>query len=209
MSEKGSATTYLVAVLVILLGAAYVAVYFHDDLFAVERMERSDYEFELARQTVEANPYNWDAKIVLGKAYYYRKEYALAAELFKDALQMDEENSEATYYLGLSKMGLEEYEEAEKYLRQAVSLARYPDQLYYALGDVAMAKNDYESAIDYYLMARERMPNTSDVLISLAGAYEAEGMLDEAIELLEDAGRFSPELVDQLNREIRRVEQKR
>ncbi|MCL5292187.1 MAG: sortase [Actinobacteria bacterium] len=154
-----------------------------------------------ANQALEKNPRDIIAHVKGANAYFRIDKYAEAIYHLKVAMELDPGRDDVKR---LEKV----INEREIQLRQAVKESKakdLPRQLFSnaELGDMLYAKGDFPGAIEVYEAAARIEPYAADILYYLAMSYEKTGKAGRAVELLQDAVRFSPdskEAVEALDR---------
>ncbi|HLD29752.1 MAG TPA: tetratricopeptide repeat protein [bacterium] len=141
-------------------------------------------DFDKARITAEEmlkmDPGHHEAHIFMAQVHRIRKEYALAEEEFRKALE-SKENALVYYQIGEMQMGQGRKDEAEKYLAKAV--AAEPENLYYHIrlaqffeevGRSKEALNEYEKVLRLQPKALDILLEAAKIHLRLENNAEAE-----------------------------------
>jgi tetratricopeptide (TPR) repeat protein len=96
----------------------------------------------------------------LGRAYYGKKQYRLAEEHFKRALNMEPSYSQAMWGLGLTYLATGRYDEAVAALSSAVEISPDFAQAQYDLGRAYLQLRNYRRAKDAFSKAAVLRPDS-------------------------------------------------
>ena len=165
--------------------------------------------------TLHAHSYDKEADVAYGEAQrlepdefkwpYFRgvlfekSEFARALELIDLAISLDPSYGPAHDRRGMILQGgLGRESDAEQAFREAVRLLPGSPSANLHLGQIELKRGEFESAIRHFETARQRWPDDSSVLSSLAMAYARQGARDKARQLADAArnGRRMPAVTD-------------
>jgi tetratricopeptide (TPR) repeat protein len=96
----------------------------------------------------------------LGRAYYGKKQYRLAEEHFKRALEMEPEYSQALLWLGLTYLATGRNDEAVAALSSAVEISPNFAQAQYDLGRAYLKLRNYRKAKEAFGKAAVLSPDS-------------------------------------------------
>ncbi len=134
------------------------------------------------REAEKTEPASLPIRYLAALDYYRQKDFRLAIEQFKFAVEIDPKFALATYYLGLTEVEMGDMDAALASFQRALELDPTNFSAAYNLGAVYLKKNRVEDALRQFQRAFEINPN-------YAQAYEALGELDLYLGRTEDAVR--------------------
>ncbi|MCI0532416.1 MAG: tetratricopeptide repeat protein, partial [candidate division Zixibacteria bacterium] len=121
-----------------------------------------------------------DALLIIGKSYYYQKEYAGAERKFTEIIVGFPKSDllvESQYFLGLTHYKLEEYDKAQS-AWDAVLASRkkgdYQSKVLFMKAQVSYQQEDYQQALasyGQYLSQHKGEPNAVDAQLQIAQIY--------------------------------------
>lgn len=140
------------------------------------------------------------ALFMLGKCYFFGKEYAKAEEEWKSILQYNPQHLDSRKWLSRLLLMEGRGEEAEIILNESLHYTTEDPQIFLLLGKVKKAKREYSEAIEYYNKASLLISNLVEVYIDLAEIYREFGLrektdyeLSRALSLLDrDSPLYAP-----------------
>jgi tetratricopeptide (TPR) repeat protein len=126
-----------------------------------------------------------DARLADGK-------YAEAAELFREALEIEPRHAIAHARLGAALSHLTRYREAEQEFRRALELKPTCFEAQFNLGTLLRARGDVVAAETALRRAVKQDPRNTDALVNLGQTLAALDRIGEAKECIEKALRVKP-----------------
>ncbi len=121
-----------------------------------------------------------------------------------------DKDSEMHYHLGIAYKEMELFDYAISEFEQAAQNPSIQFDSYIMLGNCFMEKGAYDKSIEHYRMAAEIKGLSKDKLarinLSLGLAYEANGMISEALDAYQLAMTLDPS--SEAKEKIRRLQQK-
>ncbi len=170
-------------------------------------LEMQNYQkaIERASRVLEFYPnskYVDDALLLLGKCFYYRREFKKAQRKFEEIIRLYPDSKdvpEARLLMAKTYLGLEEFEEAEKRFRslsQETKIAsNIIDEARFELGGLYFEQQNYELAAENYASAAEEADNKLIRAMSLYRLGECYLQLErysEAPKIFNKAAKESP-----------------
>jgi tetratricopeptide (TPR) repeat protein len=163
----------------------------------------------------EYNLYVDDAYLLMGKAHFYKQEYALASELFR-RLMNDFKNQPVTYetQIWLARLSIETGQsiDASEILAIQMNDASFPKkllpELYPTYADYHLKQKDYPKAIDFLertLDVEKRKKVRTRYLYILAQLFEKTGDLKRASDYYERVVKMNPVYEMAFNAQINRA----
>lgn len=116
------------------------------------------------------NPDNEDAKILLGKIYFDKNEFAKSKSIF-DSFSSTSQNPEVLNYKGLFELESLNFVEAVKFFSKAANIAKTNPLYYYNLANAYFYNGWLNEAEDAYKKALANAPDNLDYRYSLAYMY--------------------------------------
>lgn len=150
---------------------------------------------ELA-ELVQQNPNNPQHRFDFGMAFLNSEppDYALAAEQFSRAAELDPTWAAAHYNAGVCLTEDGKYPEATKFFQQALALDPNDAKAWNNLGVVYNLYNRFAEARDAFAQATVLDPDYYEAFFNLGFSYEKLRMMPEAIESYEKAIPLRPEV---------------
>lgn len=142
------------------------------------------------KQAIRVDPEYTLALLQLGKIYYSRREYDVAATLLAKIPLTDSGASEANFYRGLSEYYLGKFDKAEEAFR-FVSTKIPLTEVFNNLGVVAGKRNE-KAASEYFQRAIQADPNDADYHFNLALTLARTGDMAAATHQLKEALSLRP-----------------
>jgi EAL domain-containing protein (putative c-di-GMP-specific phosphodiesterase class I)/tetratricopeptide (TPR) repeat protein len=146
-------------------------------------------EFEVVLQ--EAPEFNF-IHIKVGQIHFQRRSYRLALDSFHQAMELDKLSAGPPQSAGWVYLKLREMELADQYFRISVSIDPAFDAAFVGLGQVAMLQHQYAEAVLQFQQALALNPTLLSGQMGLAEAYRCQGLLDEAIAVLDAVPEKEP-----------------
>ena len=140
---------------------------------------------ELLRKSAEKNP-NQRSLITLASSYEQMKEYALAAETLKKALEQSPGNVEIQRGLAQNLIYSDQLDEALKIFQQLAADDPKDVQSRLRISQVYLQKHDFAKARQASQEAKELDPSNVEIQYNEVSLLEAEGKLPEAIAALKE-----------------------
>lgn len=131
--------------------------------------------------------------VQLGKAFQERLHFTTAAELLRNAWQLNPDDPDTLLLLGISCYNLAEQPSALAMFRKAATLRPNLDTAYYFLGNAYMSVGTNHDAIEAYRQAIRIAPSNPLYHYRLGRALFREERLDEALEAFGRALSLSPD----------------
>lgn len=117
----------------------------------------------------------------LGNAYMGKDDFKEAIDSFQKCMDIDGEDPMALCYIGECFEQLGELESAEYYYRKSLDLAPLLPDAWLGMGIVEDLKGNTSEGISLIIKASELDPNNSGIYHVLAGAYEKNEQIEEAV----------------------------
>jgi Flp pilus assembly protein TadD len=140
-----------------------------------------------------------EAFLEVGRIYFEHDQWARAADLFRQSLELQNQNDVAHLLLGLSLAELKQAEESERELQTAVQQNPQSDINWYFAGWRLLMRGKYEASLPYFYRAVELNAKNQKALWALASALArtgsyglAENYYNKAIELIEESQEPNP-----------------
>ena len=149
-------------------------------------------ESELKR-VLDLQPQNAKARMDLGAAYLGQEQPKEAQEEFTKLAAQEPNNANAHVGLGMALADQNNHEAAINEYKTALRLQPQTRDVYYRMGLSQGQLKQYDDAIASYLKERERSGDDAELETSLADAYQAKGMTQQA----QDARNKAAELKGQ------------
>ena len=184
-------TAALVVALVLLQagGGADVSYQTGVDLIRAGRLAEAVHHL---RKAVEQSPKNAQAWKALGVAYAAQSDFALAADPFRTACELDPRLEDACYYYGRNAYALNRFELSLEALRRALRTDRRPARVHVglgqaleALGRAPEAEREFRKAIDLNDRAprEQRIRAEEDPRVHYGIFLFRQGRLDDALKV--------------------------
>jgi tetratricopeptide (TPR) repeat protein len=138
---------------------------------------------ELLQKVAGKSP-NLRTLVNLANSYEQMRDYALAAETYRKALELSEENPDLKRALAQSLLLADKLDESAKLFEELVAEDPKDAQSYLRLSQIYRQKKDYVKAREAISKAKEQEPGNLEVLFNEVGILEAEGKPAEAIAAL-------------------------
>lgn len=136
-------------------------------------------ESELKR-VLDLQPQNAKARMDLGAAYLNQEQSKEAQEEFTKLVAQEPDNANAHVGLGMALADQNNHEAAINEYKTALRLEPQTRDVYYRMGVSQGQLKQYDDAIASYLKERERSGDDAELETSLADAYQAKGMTQQA-----------------------------
>ncbi|GIX07292.1 MAG: hypothetical protein KatS3mg115_1695 [Candidatus Poribacteria bacterium] len=130
---------------------------------------------------------------ILGKLLVERGDYESAADVFREAVELDPLHSQARSNLGVLLWQLGEFQEAIDVLRSAVEIDSEDMDGRINLALICHQVGLYEEAVPLYEQYLERFPEDTEIRMELAHCYEKLGETERAIEELDTVLLLDPD----------------
>ena len=138
-------------------------------------------ESELKR-VLDLQPQNAKARMDLGAAYLSQEQPKEAQEEFTKLAAQEPNNANAHVGLGMALADQNNHEAAINQYKTALRFDPQSRDVYYRMGVSQGQLKQYDDAIASYLKERERSGDGAELETSLADAYQAKGMTQQAQE---------------------------
>ena len=158
--------------------------------------QATDRAIAFFRKAVEADPQSVEARVNLGSALRRKKDFAQAAESYREAIRLKEaagqpEDARLWTNLGTVLREQNQLAEAAEAFRKSAALTPDDAATQAALGEVELERKNYAAAITALEKARELDPKQEAVLLNLGNAYQKAGRRAEAAEALDAAAKLA------------------
>lgn len=146
---------------------------------------------EMLKRVTDKNP-NPRTLMALAATYEQMREFKLAAETYRRALEMNKENTDLQRAYGQALFSAEEYEDARKVFEEII--AEEPNDLLSALrlSQIYREKKDFAKAREYAQKAKRLDPGNLEIQFNEVSLLEAEGKTQEAIQTLREVVATMP-----------------
>ena len=138
-------------------------------------------ESELKR-VLDLQPENAKARMDLGAAYLNQEQPKEAQEEFTKLVAQEPNNANAHVGLGMALADQNNHQAAIDQYKTALRLEPQTRDVYYRMGVSQGQLKQFDDAIASYLKERERSGDDAELETSLADAYQAKGMTQQAQE---------------------------
>jgi tetratricopeptide (TPR) repeat protein len=138
---------------------------------------------ELFRKVADKNP-NPRTLATLAGSYEQMREYALAAETLKKALELAQENDELKRMYAQNLLMAERYDDALKIYQELVADEPKDVQSQLRISQIYRQQRKFDKAREASDKAKAVDANNPEILFNEVGIFEAEGKLPEAIQTL-------------------------
>jgi membrane associated rhomboid family serine protease/Flp pilus assembly protein TadD len=149
----------------------------------------SEGESELKR-VLDLQPQDAKARMDLGAAYLSQEQPKEAQEEFAKLVAQEPNNANAHVGLGMAFADQNNHEAAINEYKTALRLDPQTRDVYYRMGISQVQLKQYDDAIASYLKERERSGDDTELEASLADAYQAKGMTQQAQEARNKAAQL-------------------
>jgi len=157
------------------------------EFFNIGRYPDAEAEF---KRVIALQPKDATARFDLGLTYLNEKRPEDARASFTQILNEDANDSNAHYGLGLVLAGEGQNQPAIEEFRNAIRLGPQVSGIYQEIGESYAKLGKYDDAIKAYLEGKERDGDDPDLEDSLAAAYQAKGMTQQAQEARDKAAHL-------------------
>jgi tetratricopeptide (TPR) repeat protein len=140
---------------------------------------------DMLRQVVAKNP-SARTLTALGRTYEQQKEYAQAAEIFKQALAMSPDNASLKYSLAENLLMSEQIDEAVKVFEELAQEDPKDYRPALRLSQVYRQRGKFAEARAELKKARDAAPDNLEVRYHEVNLLESEGKIDEATAVLKE-----------------------
>lgn len=194
-------TAFMVLAVIVLAG---MIVY---TLLSPNAAPRNAVEKDLqdAKSAIEANPNNYDSRILLGAAYAQTGDYERAIEQFNVAIKLDKGHAKAYFNIGFTYKEMGRTKEAVVQLKKASKLNRDWTQPYNMLARIYGEQGKYDKAIAETDKVIKLSPMASDVLYLQGTFYEAKKDKKTAIDKYLESFKYDPDLDSPQGKALKRL----
>lgn len=147
------------------------------EYFNAGKYSQAEGEF---RRVLELAPGNTTAQFDLGLTYLNQNRLGDAKAAFNEILSKNSGDAEAHYGLGLVLAAENNHQDAIAQFQSAIQSGAQFSGMYYEMGQSYAKLGKYDTAIKAYLDEKEKNGDDADLEDSLAAAYQAKGMTNEA-----------------------------
>ncbi|XP_076366451.1 LOW QUALITY PROTEIN: tetratricopeptide repeat protein 21B-like [Tachypleus tridentatus] len=127
----------------------------------------------------------------LAEQALYKRDFSLAGQYYKEALNYDENNSELLLALAKLEMSINNLDAARQYCTLVLKNDKENDAATLMMADLMFRKTDLESAMFHFQQLLDRKPDYFPALARLIEATRRLGKLDELPAYLEKAEQYS------------------
>lgn len=139
------------------------------------------------RIVVQAEPGNTEARLLLADASIVLADFDTAETQYARVLEMGNDRVEVWFGLGRTMLANGKAEEAFEYVLPELESRATSDAHFTLMGDILMTLGNTEAARGYYLQALDHDPESPSGTVGLAAVAAAEGDIEQAMALLDDA----------------------
>ena len=132
------------------------------------------------RRVLELQPQDVKARMDLGAVYLHQGQSKEAQAEFSKLLAQEPNNADAHVGLGMALADQGNHEAAINQYKTALRLEPRARDVYYRMGVSQAQLKQYDDAIASYLKEQERSGDDAELETSLADAYQAKGMTQQA-----------------------------
>jgi tetratricopeptide (TPR) repeat protein len=122
----------------------------------------------------------------LGATYEQRKDYKLAIDAYKHAIQLDRDNLDAIRGLAENLLNDGQIDTALDQYRVIAAANPEDAQTYLRISEIYRRQGKYDEALDSLKKAEAMVPDALEVPYNIAVVYEAQARYDEAVKILQD-----------------------
>jgi tetratricopeptide (TPR) repeat protein len=112
---------------------------------------------------------------------YARREYALAADTFEEARNIEPRNADIYFYLGNAYYAQDALDEAIMNYTAGLNFTDQKGKFFYNLGNCYYRKGNYGFSADMYAQALENDPGIHDAHLNAGNAYYHLGLYENTI----------------------------
>ncbi len=152
----------------------------------------------LAQETIEQNPAEWAAHLLLGNVYYVQGDFAASEAVFRHTVELRPGSGRAWGSLGQALQAAGKKEEATAAFVKASEMDPLLWQPWRSLGDLALNRGDFVAAAAAYEHMASLRPSDAIGEVSYGIALGSLGRTGEAKRAFERALRIDPRSVDAL-----------
>jgi tetratricopeptide (TPR) repeat protein len=159
---------------------------------------------QMLKKVADKNP-NLRTLAELAAAYEQMRDYKLAAEAYKKALELNKENTDLKRAYGQALFSADDLAAAQAVFEEI--LKEEPNDLLsnLRLSQIFLRKREYPKARDFALKARQLDPNNLEIRYNEVAILEAEGKTQEAIQTLKQILAGMPKRPDSVSERGNRV----
>ncbi|XP_051938320.1 intraflagellar transport protein 88 homolog isoform X5 [Hippocampus zosterae] len=159
-------------------------------LFILEKdYKQAEHYADLA---MSADRYNPGAFVCKGNTEFVKRDYAKAAEFFKEALRNDSSCTEALRNLGLTYKKLNRPEDALDCFLKLHAILRDSAEVMYQLADTYELLKDPHQAVEWLMQVISVVPNDPKALAKLGDLHDLEGDKSQALHYYCESFRLFP-----------------
>ena len=147
------------------------------EYFNIGKYPQAEAEF---KRVLELTPGNTTAQFDLGLTYLNENRLDNAKAAFNEILSKDNGDAEAHYGLGLVLAAENNNQDAIAQFQSAIQSGAQFSGMYFEMGQSYAKLGKYDAAIKAYLEEKDKNGDDPDLEDSLAAAYQAKGMTNEA-----------------------------
>ncbi|MGC2228226.1 MAG: tetratricopeptide repeat protein, partial [Candidatus Sulfotelmatobacter sp.] len=122
----------------------------------------------------------------LGATYEQRKDYKLAIDAYKHAIQLDRDNLDAIRGLAENLLNDGQIDAALDQYKVIADANPEDAQTYLRISEIYRRQGKYDEALDSLKKAEAMVPDALEVPYNIAVVYEAQARYDEAAKILQD-----------------------
>jgi tetratricopeptide (TPR) repeat protein len=164
---------------------------------SLQRLERREEALAKLQALIERDPMNYDAIVTLGNLYRNNEDYANAARVYDQAIELIKEpvagHWRVYYYDGIAHERLKQWDIAEERFRKSLELSPNEASVLNYLGYSMIEKKiNLHEAMEMVKKAVELKPNDGYIIDSLGWAYYQLGDYEQAVTHIERAVELLP-----------------
>jgi len=195
----------IVAVLLILVMAAFSAVYYWDRFLPRGDQSPSEIAIQEAEKAVREHPQDPDLRLALARIYYENSLYPEALEHANQVLSVSPDSENALLIAGLANIRLAQAAAAIPPLEQLIAARKKNpmaksdmllEMAYYFVGESYNKLGQNENAIPPLEAALEITPTDADALYQLGVAHQSQERCETALESYHKAVRLVPDFTE-------------
>jgi len=155
--------------------------------------QKLDEAESLYKKIIKEEHNNYEANFLLGTLYIQKKLYTKSIKYLNDALKLNNNDAHLLMNLGIVHKEINELEKAEIFLKKSLSINSNNSDCHNNLANIFQLKKEFHSAEKSFRQAIGLNPKNHIYSINLASCLIADNRKDEAISLLINVPKNSPD----------------
>ena len=155
-------------------------------------------------QALQIHPNYKNAALLLGNAFFYKKDYDGAIKSYERALQIAPGYTEANKNLAITYRDAGRYAgeterdlaKAKRYLQRSIQLVNTDPDAYRLLGITHGMGGEHTEAIKYFTKVTEMLPDNAGAFVNLGKAYQYYGDEESARKFFQKAVQIDPKALE-------------